>query len=137
MGGKWQTLEGQLLDRVWIVPNGCWLKMRGLTRKDYGQINVAGKIRRAHIVAHEYWVGPVPDGLFVCHSCDNPACIRPDHLFLGTAQDNTDDMMSKNRSKGSNCRHSKRMWSKTDPCKPCIKEYNRRHWLARTQGSSK
>jgi hypothetical protein len=56
--------------------------------------------RWAWILAH----GPVPAGLFVCHHCDNPLCVRPEHLFIGTVQDNSDDMVRKGRSaKGEKC----------------------------------
>jgi hypothetical protein len=130
MGAKWQTLEGQLLDRVWFVPNGCWLKTTGLMWKGYGQINISGKNQRAHRVAYEYWVGPIPNSMLVCHSCDNRACIRPDHLFLGSPQDNTDDMMNKDRVQGQSCPHRKR-WS---TCKLCIKEYNKTYYKNKKEG---
>jgi hypothetical protein len=51
----------------------------------------------AHRAAWEVTFGPIPDGLFVCHSCDTPACVRPDHLFLGTLADNNLDMVGKMR----------------------------------------
>ena len=64
----------------------------------YGQINVGGVPRRAHVVAYEQVHGPVPEGMFVCHTCDNPPCINVDHLFLGSAADNAADMARKGRS---------------------------------------
>lgn len=63
----------------------------------YGQIHKDGKTAYAHRVAYEIANGPIPDGLFVCHSCDNRKCMNPEHLFLGTYLDNIGDMVGKNR----------------------------------------
>jgi hypothetical protein len=66
----------------------------------YGQIGVGGNHGRrllAHRVAWILTFGPIPDGLWVLHSCDNPPCVRPDHLFLGTALANSEDRDAKGR----------------------------------------
>lgn len=75
---------------------GCWLwpKPNG---DGYGKLIVGGKIRKAHRVAWEFFCGPIPEGLHVLHRCDVPLCVNPDHLFLGTHQDNMDDRKAKGR----------------------------------------
>lgn len=63
----------------------------------YGMIKSNGVHQRAHRVAWEIENGPIPDGLLVCHRCDNRPCCNTNHLFLGTHQDNFDDMVAKGR----------------------------------------
>lgn len=80
-------------------PNsGCWLwygRPRG--SNDYGSINRDGKPIAAHRASWELVNGAVPNGLFVLHECDNSSCVNPEHLFLGTHQDNSDDKVFKGR----------------------------------------
>lgn len=79
---------------------GCWVWMGARTAKGYGTVHEDGRSRYAHRLAWEEVNGPIPDGLQACHHCDNPPCVRPDHLFLGTPADNTHDMMAKGRARG-------------------------------------
>jgi len=76
--------------------DGCWL-WRGYVSGRYGRIKIAGKHRSAHRYAYELLVGSVPPGNVVCHHCDTPLCVNPDHLFLGTQLDNVRDCMAKGR----------------------------------------
>jgi hypothetical protein len=78
----------------------CWVWLAGKGRGGYGRLSRAGlspQYRLAHRHSWELAYGPIPDGLHVCHRCDNPPCVNPAHLFLGTDKDNLDDMRSKGR----------------------------------------
>lgn len=77
--------------------DACWIWTARARFAGYGQIWWHGHVERAHRVAYELGRGPIPDGLFVLHSCDNPPCCNPAHLFLGTSKDNSDDMIQKGR----------------------------------------
>lgn len=75
----------------------CWEWVGGTHRFGYGASLWQGKSVNIHRLVYEHYVGPIPGKMFVCHRCDNPRCCNPAHLFLGTAADNTRDMMNKGR----------------------------------------
>ena len=81
-----------------IGESGCWIWMGCVGHYSYGQFCVNSKTLLAHRASWILHYGNIPDGLRVCHRCDVPSCVNPNHLFLGTAQDNTDDMMRKDRT---------------------------------------
>lgn len=79
------------------MPSGCREWTRGKNSKGYGYLRFDGRDLRAHRLAFELENGPIPEGLSVCHRCDNPACCNPKHLFLGSAADNQQDKVAKGR----------------------------------------
>ena len=78
----------------------CWLWIGGKFDSGYGLYKVQSLTMRAHRVSWMVNVGPIPQGMCVCHDCpggDNPLCVRPDHLWIGTSPENTKDKMNKGR----------------------------------------
>lgn len=101
------SFSATLLTRFWSYvhkSNGCWLWtggcFNGFSSKEgfqYGEFHLHGNPVRAHRLSWEIHFGSIPKGLYVLHRCDNPSCVRPDHLWLGTGKQNYDDMVSKGR----------------------------------------
>lgn len=114
--------------RFWskvLKSDGCWEWQAGRLSSGYGMFWRGDRSYGAHRVAFELAYGPISDGLFVCHHCDNPACVRPDHLFLGTQKDNRIDCVRKGRqAKGGT------YWSAKSPEK--LRRGEDHHWAKLT-----
>ena len=90
-------------------PNsGCWLWFAASVR-GYGHFRFRGRQCRAHRVAYEMFIGPIPSGFSVLHDCDTPSCVNPQHLRLGTQADNMRDMMDRGRTLTGSRNHSAKL----------------------------
>ena len=98
------------MERFWNKvdkTDDCWNWTASKNIQGYGYFRFDGKMRKAHRMAWLLVNGEIPDGMCVCHTCDNPGCVNPIHLWLGTNQDNMDDMNNKGRHYNLNQTHCK------------------------------
>jgi hypothetical protein len=95
-------MKKPFMERVEFVPfSTCWYWTGAVSSTGYGYVRYKGAMQSTHRVSYKEHVGQIPDGMFVCHSCDERLCVNPDHLWLGTNADNTRDKMKKNRHRAA------------------------------------
>jgi hypothetical protein len=95
---KRQTLRVRFEAKYIPEPNsGCWLWTAACNQAGYGEISVGAERHGAHRISWELHRGKIPERMYVLHRCDNPSCVNPEHLFLGTQSDNAIDYWAKGR----------------------------------------
>jgi hypothetical protein len=94
---------------VEVTESGCWIWMQTLNRGGYGMVLKRGMGQRtAHRLSYATFVGPIPEGMYICHRCDVRCCVNPDHLFVGTHTDNVRDAVRKKRMYNQRLTHCPR-----------------------------
>lgn len=92
-----ENLRAKQLQNYEVIKSGCWIWQGGVSPDGYGKVKRFGKTIRAHRLFYEHYKGKIPQGLWVLHNCDEPRCVNPEHLWLGTQKDNEADKDRKGR----------------------------------------
>jgi hypothetical protein len=93
-------VSANVMERYAQIPGpGCWLWLGKVDAKGYGSVHIGNRYLIASRVFYTHHVGEIPAGACVCHKCDTPLCVNPDHLFLGSARDNAIDRERKRRGR--------------------------------------
>lgn len=124
--------------RIRKAENGCWL-WDGASVRGRGQFSVNNRVVLVTRFAYQHFKGPIPQGMFVCHTCDEPRCANPDHLWLGTPRENVLDALKKRRmaqsAKQGVCVNGHPIEGRE--CKVCAKQRNRNYSAERRAARQK
>jgi len=125
-----ERFKAKILPKLFFLDESdCWLWLGRTNEKGYGKFDINRLPVYVHRFVWELINGPIKEGLCVCHTCDNPSCCNPSHLFLGTQEDNIHDMMHKGRHVGhkklteDQVREIKTKLGEGQSCKALAKEY--------------
>lgn len=94
-----ETLEQskiRFIEKI-LIGDGCWNWTGAKNSPGYGYFSLKGRQERANRISFKFFKGEIPEGKFICHTCDNPACVRPSHLFYGSQSENIKDAYRKGR----------------------------------------
>lgn len=94
---KYMNYEQRFMQKI-NKTDTCWMWVGALSSRGYGSFRFNGKSISSHRFSYLHFNGEIPDGMIICHKCDTPACVNPEHLFVGSYADNNKDMFEKDRN---------------------------------------